>query len=119
MLAPKPDSLRRCQRRFTLAELLSEPSIDFSTRRTLGPLAAYGLSALVFLSPCLEDLTARENHLGDAGVAAIASALDAAPHSRLASLHLAKTGAGARAAKAVCAMLESGQIGEAAGAHRT
>jgi hypothetical protein len=89
-----------------LAELLQQESIDLSNR-DLSLTAAYGLAALVYLSPSLTELIASSNALGDAGVAAIATALEANPASALSSLHFAHCGAGERAGKALISMLEA------------
>ena len=94
-----------------LGQLLLASHLDFAYRGHggggLDGEAAYGLAALVFLSTSLEELSVLQQHLGDAGVAAIAAALAANPTSRLKKLHLAQTGAGERAGKAILAMLSS------------
>ena len=97
-------AMNKC--RASLAELLSIDTLDL-TRRNLSPSAAYGLAALVYLSPTITDLLVPDNHFGDAGVAAIASAVGANPHSRLRELFLARTGAGERSGRALVQMVQS------------
>ena len=88
--------------RISLGEvLLGTPALTLAGRK-LSPKAAAGIAAVVYLSPTLTMLDVHDNHqLGDAGVAAIATALAANPRSKLNDLHLANTGAGLRAAKAL------------------
>ena len=94
------------QVRCSLHELLLLESLDL-TRRRLELNAAYGLAALVYLSPTLNELIVTDNHFGDLGVAAIFSALGANSRSRLSGLYLARTGAGEQSRRALHTMLES------------
>ena len=88
----------------SIADLLTLESLDL-TKRTLGTNACHGLSALVVLSTTLTELIVADNQLGDQGIAAIATALSGNAHTVLSALHLSRTHAGERAAKALLQML--------------
>ena len=93
--------------RYTISDLLSVDSLDLS-RRKLETEAAYGIAALVYLSPSIREIILNDNRLGDSGVAAIATALTAkGSSSRLKDLVLTKTGAGLRAGKALLDLVMS------------
>ena len=92
--------------RNSLEGLLTTAELDLSNRK-LELNAAYGAAGLVIFNPHLTNLILVNNPLGDAGVAAIASALAASPQSRLEELTLQHTHAGERAAKALVTMLEA------------
>ena len=66
-----------------------------------------GIAALVYLSPTLTEVIVSSNNFGDAGVAAIATAVGANPNSRLQSLFLNNTHAGERASRALLQMVQS------------
>lgn len=88
-----------------LGKLLLLESLDLTDRK-LELNAAHGLAALLYLSPTLTELIVPKNTFGDAGVAAIATALGANDHSRLQGLYLQSTHAGERAGRALLQMLE-------------
>jgi hypothetical protein len=88
-----------------LGQLLLLESLDL-TNRKLELNAAHGLAALLYLSPTLTELIVPSNYFGDAGVAAIATALGANAQSRLQGLFLKGTHAGERAGRALMQMAE-------------
>lgn len=89
-----------------LGSLLLLESLDLTNRR-MDLTAAYGIAALVYLSPTLTEVIVSSNNFGDAGVAAIATAAGANPNSRLQSLFLNNTHAGERASRALLQMVQT------------
>ena len=89
-----------------LGQLLLSESLDLTNRR-MELVAAYGIAALLYLSPTLMEVIVSSNNFGDAGVAAIATALGANGNSRLQGLYLKNTHAGERAGRALMQMVES------------
>ena len=88
-----------------MGEILQRTPQLHLPKRSLELTAAYGLAAVVFLSPALVELNITRNHVGDAGVAAIVTAVWANSATRLQALLIDHTGSGVRTGKALAEML--------------
>mmetsp|Transcript_86989 Transcript_86989/g.173713 ORF Transcript_86989/g.173713 Transcript_86989/m.173713 type:complete len:237 (-) Transcript_86989:217-927(-) len=93
-------------------QVLAERELEIPPRKTgsnLGYRAAFGLSALLYISHNLHTLILNGHPLTDLGVAAMGLALLARPDSPLQALYLASTGAGERSCRVLVSVLQTHQ----------